>query len=87
MTKPRIADARTLAKQYDCNAIIVFFFQEGTYGGVSYGRDRARCERAGHFVDDVMEAIENGRICPSGMLWDRSLTEKEMEAVEAAGGG
>ena len=57
--KPTIKTAEYVAKKYNMEKVVIFFFKDDQFGVASYGKDRDHCRQAGKFADDIFDQIED----------------------------
>jgi hypothetical protein len=59
---PAVEQAKAICKQNACTGVIVLCFDGYNVSGASYGVDGRRCKEYGKTLDNIVDAIESGKV-------------------------
>lgn len=62
MKRPTIADARRIAERTGTKAVVILAFTDGVVAGASYGDTKAQCDKAGKWMDDLIDRMSDGKL-------------------------
>lgn len=62
MNNPTIKQARTICDALKARGVIVIAFSGDNFAGASYGETRGECKQIGHALDQIVNAINAGKI-------------------------
>ena len=62
MRKIPIAAAKVIADSVNAKAVVVIAFNGDDFAVTSYGKDKAACEAAGKWIDQLTDKLETGVI-------------------------
>lgn len=59
VVSPMIADAKRMAQKYGMTGCVILLFDHAgkTVGGMSYGSNRARCQKLGKLLDSAVDTL------------------------------
>lgn len=58
--RPRILDAKTLAKKYGADSVVILAIKGDLLAGASYGKTKKECAAAGDLMNQIFYEFKNG---------------------------
>lgn len=62
MKRPTIKQAKQICESLNARAVIVLMLDQEAIAGSSYAQTKAECKQAGETLDEIINAIDTGKI-------------------------